>query len=174
MQLTRQLRVLLDRRHELRLHLFKGQLRLLLQIGPDALFVGGVSGQGCNQPPGLIQRHFVKFLLGGADPLHEAVHKHQLRRLGVVQIGVRFHGLGDRLGALEGFGHALRGLPRPYCVPANRRLADGVALALQPLGELVVGVRRVCQLYLELRLEGLREVVYGGVYTTSSAFLFRH
>ena len=44
----------------------KGLRRILLQIGPDALFVGGVSGQGCNQPPGLIQRHFVKFLLGGA------------------------------------------------------------------------------------------------------------
>ena len=100
MQLSHEFGVLLDRRHELGLELFKGELGLLLHLLPDALLIGGVSGQGGDEPPGLVERHLREVVLRCADPLHQAVHENHRRRLRVVEVGVSFDRLGDRLGAL--------------------------------------------------------------------------
>ena len=159
MQLARELGVLLDRRHELGLKLVEGELGLLLHVLPDALLIGRVSGQGRDKPPGLVERHLGKVVLRRADPLHEAVHEHHGRRLCVVEVGVRFDRLGDRLGALQGLGDALRGLGAAYGVAPDRRLADLVALLLEPCGELLVGVRRVREPKVKLHPDLVRELV---------------
>ncbi len=49
MQLPGEFRVLLDRRHELRLKLVEGKLGLLLHVLPDALLIGGVPGEACDE-----------------------------------------------------------------------------------------------------------------------------
>ena len=110
MKLASKLRVLLDCRHELRLHLLEGKLSFFLHVLPDALFVGGVPGEACDESPRLIQRHFLKVVLSGADSLHEPVHEHHRRRLRVVEVGVGLHRLSDRLSALDGLRYALRRL----------------------------------------------------------------
>ena len=100
MQFSREFGVLLDCCHELGLELFKGELGLLLHFLPDALLIGGVPGQGRDEPPGLVERHLGEVVLRRADPLHEAIHENHRRRLRVVEVGVSFDRLGDRLGAL--------------------------------------------------------------------------
>ena len=100
MQLPGEFRVLLDRRHELRLKLVEGKLGLLLHVLPDALLIGGVPGEACDEPPRLVKRHLLEVALRRAHALHEAVHENHRRRFRVVEVGVRLYRLGDRLGAL--------------------------------------------------------------------------
>lgn len=112
--------------------------------------VGCVPGEACDETPRLVERHLGEVVFRRADSLHEAVHENHRSSLRVVEVGVGLDGLGDRLRPLQGLGDALRRLCAADRIASDRRLADLVALRLEPRGEVFVGL----DLRFELRFSG--------------------
>ena len=174
MQLPGEFRVLLDCCHELGLELVEGKLGLLLHVLPDALLIGCVPGEACDETPRLVERHLGEVVFRRADSLHEAVHENHRSGLRVVEVRVGLDGLGDRLRPLQGLGDALRRLCAADRIAPDRRLADLVALRLEPRGEVFVGVGRVREPDVELRLDVVRELVDRRADPRPPAFFLRH